>query len=532
MPQPRTRALKLALHRPHVAIRKLGDLFCAQARKAGHVQGLDELLTVFCEFFESLVDGQDLLGVVERKELIRRLGQRDHLAVTLRRLLRSVHVHHDLPHRPRRDGKEVPAVVELLSPTADELFVRLVDQHRRLNVLPDSRTPQLGPRNHAQLVVDEHHYVVEALRITRAVSPQQRRDLVRVLRCVHRITALWARTKGPSRRIVEVHQYLERDRRQKTTPKMRAYWAVVGQCRPRLRGKWLGRQNTKVIASGQTTTFQEVLAVNKTKTLSCTLRRALTHATPGSTGNALGALTAALLLLASPQAEAAARAQPMGLDWHTDLKHFQVDSEKFVGQRFAFECPEQTKKAKKKSVYGTNVYSSDSPICVAALHAGVIERDGGRVTVQLNPGVDRYVGSKKNGVSSQSRPATRRSFVFISKPFARGLAPAQREHAPRIQWDTKFTSTGLANRKLVGQHFVFKCPKAPANLKGRRVYGTDRYAFNSFVCLAAVHAGRLTRDGGFVTIQLVEPDGRLVGSMRHGVESKNGPAGHRQLVFR
>lgn len=118
---------------------------------------------------------------------------------------------------------------------------------------------------------------------------------------------------------------------------------------------------------------------------------------------------------------------------------------------------------------------------------------------------------------------------------ARGRS-ARRPNAdkPGLSWGDSsdgFEDGDEPRRTLLGQRFVFKCPKAPAKLSGRRVYGTDRYAFNSYVCLAAVHAGRLTMDGGFVAVQMVEPAGKLEGSTRNGVESKSGPAGDRQLIF-
>ena len=244
-----------------------------------------------------------------------------------------------------------------------------------------------------------------------------------------------------------------------------------------------------------------------------------------------GITAIALLCVAASGPARAAEPEPLRLDWGTDLEHFQVDQDKFVGQRFAFECPERVVRAKPAAIYGTNVYSSDSPICWAALHAGVVGPEGGRITVQLNPGIDRYVGSKKNGLKSSARPATKRSMVFVEAAYADALTPVQREYAPRVKWKTKFTATGLANRKLVGQRFVFKCPAAPSNLRGRRVYGTDRYAFNSLICLAAVHAGKLTSAGGFVTVQMMEPAGKLVGSIRNGIESKSGAAGNRQIIF-
>lgn len=222
---------------------------------------------------------------------------------------------------------------------------------------------------------------------------------------------------------------------------------------------------------------------------------------------------------------------PAELEWNTVLKHFQVDSDKFVGQQFLFRCPERTVRDSDNPLHGTDVYPSDSPICVAAVHAGAITPAGGVVRVQLNPGIESYTGSERNEVRSADFPQTQRSIQFVRDEFTNVLSPVQRDYAPRLKWDTKFTSTGLANMKLVGQQFLFHCPAAPASLAGRRVYGTDRYAFNSYVCLAAVHAGRLTSEGGFVTVQMQAPEGKLKGSIRNGIESKDGPAGTRQLMF-
>lgn len=157
--------------------------------------------------------------------------------------------------------------------------------------------------------------------------------------------------------------------------------------------------------------------------------------------------------------------------------------------------------------------------------------NAGVVRVQLNPGIENYTGSERNQVRSTDFPQTQRSIRFVLDEFAKVLSPVQRDYAPRLKWDTKFTSTGLANMKLVGQQFLFHCPAAPTSLPGRRVYGTDRYAFNSYVCLAAVHAGRLTAEGGYVTVQMQAPEGKLKGSIRNDIESKDGPAGTRQLVF-
>ncbi|MEM1433510.1 MAG: LCCL domain-containing protein [Pseudomonadota bacterium] len=223
--------------------------------------------------------------------------------------------------------------------------------------------------------------------------------------------------------------------------------------------------------------------------------------------------------------------QPMQLEWNTVLNHFQVDNDKFVGQRFFFECPEFTVRDADTEIFGSGRYASDSAICVAAVHAGEIDRAGGTVTVQLNPGLPEYVGSEAHDVRSKAFPQTARSYEFVRSTAVDPLNPVQADYLPRLKWDTKFTATGLANRNLVGQRFAFVCPRAPGNLRYRRITGTDRYAFSSIVCQAAVHAGRITKEGGTVLVQLEEGTAKLNGSTRCGIESYSGSGGARTLTF-
>ena len=53
-------------------------------------------------------------------------------------------------------------------------------------------------------------------------------------------------------------------------------------------------------------------------------------------------------------------------------------------------------------VYGTDIYTGDSWVCGAAIHAGVITSDGGAIRVVGLPGQDDYEGSTRNGVTSSS----------------------------------------------------------------------------------------------------------------------------------
>ena len=71
------------------------------------------------------------------------------------------------------------------------------------------------------------------------------------------------------------------------------------------------------------------------------------------------------------------------------------------------------------TVWGSDIYTDDSPICRAAVHAGVIGREGGIIDVHEAPGRDSYAATTHNGVSSSHWDSYPRSIVFRD----RGDAP-------------------------------------------------------------------------------------------------------------
>lgn len=219
------------------------------------------------------------------------------------------------------------------------------------------------------------------------------------------------------------------------------------------------------------------------------------------------------------------------IEWDTQLKKFQFDAEKFIGQRLTVKCPPAPADQSFAGLHGTDSYPSDSPICLAALHAGVITKEGGTVTVQLNPGEKEYQGSRRNGVETSDLPGTRRSITFVGGPNAKVTNQVHLSRLPKLAWDTKFTATGFAHRHLIGQRFSFRCPAAPSDLRSRIVYGTDSYDFSSKICRAAVHAGRLTKAGGIVTVQIDPGVPKLIGSIRNGIETKSKGGGDRSISF-
>jgi hypothetical protein len=69
------------------------------------------------------------------------------------------------------------------------------------------------------------------------------------------------------------------------------------------------------------------------------------------------------------------------------------------------------------SLVGCGVYSADSPLCVAAIHAGILNDQGGEITVYGRLGVSQYQRCTRNSLSSSARFVTQSgSTVSIVKP--------------------------------------------------------------------------------------------------------------------
>jgi len=80
-----------------------------------------------------------------------------------------------------------------------------------------------------------------------------------------------------------------------------------------------------------------------------------------------------------------------------------------VGKTYKFKCPAG---GKQNFIWGTDVYTADSSICNAAVHVGRITLDGGgKVTIELRPGQSSYQGTMRNGVKSNEYGTYAHSFV-------------------------------------------------------------------------------------------------------------------------
>ena len=82
-----------------------------------------------------------------------------------------------------------------------------------------------------------------------------------------------------------------------------------------------------------------------------------------------------------------------------------------VGAEFTVVCREG---GELDSVWGTDVYTDDSSICTAAVHAGLIDvGESGEVTFEVLGGQESYDGSTSHGVTSLDYGEWETSFAFV-----------------------------------------------------------------------------------------------------------------------
>lgn len=69
------------------------------------------------------------------------------------------------------------------------------------------------------------------------------------------------------------------------------------------------------------------------------------------------------------------------------------------------------------SVWGDGVYTDDSLLAAAAVHAGLLQRgETGIVTVEILPGQESYAASEANGIVSSSYASWQGSYRFVVPP--------------------------------------------------------------------------------------------------------------------
>ena len=185
-----------------------------------------------------------------------------------------------------------------------------------------------------------------------------------------------------------------------------------------------------------------------------------------------------------------------------------------LGETVQVHCPSNC--PVNGSLWGTDVYTADSSICLAAVHAGAISPAGGVVTVHREYGRPAYRGSSRNGVQSNDYGSYDASYRFLGV-VAAAEPPPPPAGPELIEAGCTFNATQL--RGEPGSAHRIACPANCGATGG--TWGSDVYTADSTICRAAIHAGVMTEHGGEVTVVLEPGRPAYRGSRRHGVESSD-----------
>jgi len=164
------------------------------------------------------------------------------------------------------------------------------------------------------------------------------------------------------------------------------------------------------------------------------------------------------------------------------------------------------------SLWGTDYYTTDSNLAMAAVHAGAIRNgESGIIKVTFYPGRASYAASTRYGVTSSSWGNYELSFAV--EPVEGAPAPGGSGALPNPG-----TLKNVSNA-APGVVMLFQVTGA---LSGGSVWGTQLYTTDSNLAMVAVHAGVLKPgQTGVVKVTFYPGQKSYVGSVRHGVASSN-----------
>jgi len=183
-----------------------------------------------------------------------------------------------------------------------------------------------------------------------------------------------------------------------------------------------------------------------------------------------------------------------------------------VGETFVFAVTGST----EGSIWGSDVYTDDSALAVAAVHAGIVQPGRrGIVKVTILPGRSNYDGTNRNGVESTSYgPWTGSYRVEALLVASTGVAPGA--IAPGDLTVLPDPNTLLNFRDRVGQSFTFD---VTGSAEGT-IWGSGVYTDDSPIAVAAVHAGVLRAgERGRIRVTILPGGQNYEGSTRNGITS-------------
>ncbi|XP_064193376.1 cysteine-rich secretory protein LCCL domain-containing 2-like isoform X1 [Anguilla rostrata] len=174
-----------------------------------------------------------------------------------------------------------------------------------------------------------------------------------------------------------------------------------------------------------------------------------------------------------------------------------------------YNCPADCMN-KKGKVFGTLYYDVQSSICRTAMHYGAIDNNGGLVDITRKDRLPFFIKSTKNGIESFSKFKTGNAFTVA-----------------RVE-EVSVDCYATVNEICPFGRLQVNCPRVlcPANCKSQPSYwapvvGSNIYADSSSICRAAIHAGVIKADGGYVDVLALEKRKSYVGTLKNGVQSES-----------
>lgn len=108
-------------------------------------------------------------------------------------------------------------------------------------------------------------------------------------------------------------------------------------------------------------------------------------------------------------------------------------------------------------------------------------------------------------------------------------APTDQPTATETALDTNWATTAGEYGRDYGKVIAFDCPVAGI---AQRIFGGPIYRYDSSICMAAVHDGRIDiKKGGRVTVEIREGADEYKASRNHGITSEDAYGTHTSFEF-
>ncbi|XP_076150431.1 cysteine-rich secretory protein LCCL domain-containing 1b [Alosa pseudoharengus] len=173
-----------------------------------------------------------------------------------------------------------------------------------------------------------------------------------------------------------------------------------------------------------------------------------------------------------------------------------------------YECPPGCLYTSGK-VIGTGYYDMQSSVCGAALHAGIIDNDGGWLDITRQGRKERFSKSNKNGIQTHGKNQSANAFTVSKVP------------VKAVSCETTVAQF-CPFKKPVRHCPRLYCPRNCLHSSYTRVVGSRYYADKSSICRAAIHAGVIqSESGGYLDVMPVDRRRQYSGSYQNGITSES-----------